>query len=230
MNKKTFSAILTLLCLLVFSLTAIAQEKGQVSARRDRRGGLSNLTASVQEKAQDKAPKPETISTGAKLVVTKLKIGEGDAFDVRGKATFTVTAANVSDDTVAGTIVYTIPVDARRKVAEISGKPLAQVPESVTVKDAIASFQKATSCPTVLLEFSPMDIDIAGVKSHFNRFVLEIKEDFKGLTSAQQEMVKLFCVWTNQIKLNRQRRGVIARVNGILNGEPDPNMNTGMLR
>jgi hypothetical protein len=193
MNKKTFSAILTLLSLLALS-----------------------LTASAQEKAQDKAPKPETISTGTKLVVTKLKIGEGYAFDVRGKATFTLSAANM-DDTVAGTIVYTIPVDARQKVAEITGKPLAQIPESVTVKDVVAGFQKATSCPTVLLEFSPMDIDIAGVKSHFNRFVLDIKE-------GPSEMAQLFCVWTRQINNGRSRRGVIARVNGILNGEPDPNM------
>jgi hypothetical protein len=187
MNTKTFRAILTTLFLLALSLTAAAQEK---------------------------AKKPETISTTTKLVISKLKIGEGYSFDVRGKATFTLTAANM-DDTVVGTITYTIPDDARQKVAELTGKPLSQIPTSVTAKDVIAGFQKATACPTVHLEFSPMDVDIAGVRSHFNRFVLDINE-------SSQELAQLFCVWTKQINNARARRGVIARMNVILNGEEDP--------
>ena len=186
MNTRTFSAILTLVCLLALSVTAVAQQK---------------------------AKKPETISTVTKLVVSKLKISEGEAFDVKGKATFTLVAAN-SDDSVTGTITYVVPEDARQKVAQLAGKPIAEVPATVTVKDVTANFQKATACPTVHLEFSPMDVKIAGVNSHFNRFVLDINE-------GAPELAKLFCVWTKQINAGRPRRGVITRMNVILNGEEE---------
>lgn len=187
MNTKTYRMLLTLACLLAISLTAFAQQK---------------------------AKKPETISTVTKLVITKIKISEGDAYEVRGKATFTLTGAN-SDDSMAGTLLYTVPDDARQKVAQLTGKSLETIPSSVTVKDVIVNFQKATACPTVHLEFAPMDVDIAGAKTHFNRFVLDINE-------GTQELPLLFCVWTKQINNGRARRGVINRINQILNGEePD---------
>lgn len=191
MNTKIFRATLTLLCLLAFGLTA---------------------------SAQDKVGKPETISLIPKMVISKIKVGEGDAFDVRGKVTFTFTAAN-SDDSLVGTMVYTVPDDARQKIASMTGKPLAQVPASVTTKDVVLLFQKATSCPVIHFEFSPMDLDIAGVKSHFNRFVLDLNDDLKGLNEAQQGMVKIFCKFAEQINVGRQRRGLIARINAIINGE-----------
>jgi hypothetical protein len=185
MNTRNFRLIFTIFCLLALSLTAAAQQK----------------------------KKPDSISTATKLVITKLKVGEGDAFEVRGKATFVVTAAN-SDDSVAGTLTYTVPDDARQKVAQLTGKPLDQIPSSVTAKDVVATFQKATACPVVHLEFSPMDVEIAGVKNHFNRFVLDINE-------TKEELAQLFCIWTRQINTGRARRGVIARMNIILNGEED---------
>lgn len=193
MNTKIFSTLLIGLCLLALSLTAAAQQK----------------------------TKAETITTPAKLVITKLKVGEADSYEVRGKATFTLTAAN-SDDSVAGTLVYTLPDDARQKVAQMTGKSLNDIPASITTKDVVANFQKATACPVVHLEFSPMDITVAGVKNHFNRFVLDINETISGGTKYQQELATLFCVWTKQINNGRARRGVISRVNAILNGEQDP--------
>src|SRR5207244_702759 len=150
MNTRIFRAVLTLLCLLACGLTA---------------------------SAQDNACKP--ISLIPKMVISKIRIGEGDAYDVRGKASFTFTAAN-SDDTLVGTFVYTVPDDARQKIASITGKPLAQVPASVTVKDVVIEFQKATACPVLHFEFKPMDVDIVGVKSHFNRFVMDLNDDLKG--------------------------------------------------
>jgi hypothetical protein len=189
MSKKFFSAVLISLCLLAASVSVAAQQK----------------------------KKPETISTPAKLVVTKLKVSEGEAYEVRGKAVFTLVAAN-SDDSVAGTLTYTIPDDARQKVAQITGKPLSSIPASVTAKDVVAEFQKATACPTVHLEFKPMDVDIAGVKNHFNRFVLDIDEKQPGASKGTQDLATLFCVWTEQINAGRARRGMIRAMNQILNG------------
>ena len=195
MNPKFFRATLTLLCLLAFGLTV---------------------------SAQDKVGKPETLSLIPKMVISKIRIGEGDAFDVRGKVSFTFTAAN-SDDSLVGTMVYTVPEDARQKIASMTGKPVAQVPASVTVKDLLINFQKATACPVIHFEFSAMDIDITGVKSHFNRFVLDLNDDLKGLSDAQQGMVKIFCKFADQINAGRQRRGLIKRINDIINGE-DPEL------
>src|ERR1041385_4240771 len=127
MNTKIFRATLTLLGLLAFGLTA---------------------------SAQDKVGKPSAISLITKMVISKIKIAEGDAYDVRGKATFTFTAAN-SDDSLVGTLVYTVPDDARQKIAAMTGKPVAQVPASVTVKDLVIDFQKATACPVLHFEFKP---------------------------------------------------------------------------
>ena len=53
MNTRIFRAMLTLLCLLAFGLTA---------------------------SAQDKVGKPETISLITKMVISKIKVGEGEAF------------------------------------------------------------------------------------------------------------------------------------------------------
>jgi hypothetical protein len=56
-----------------------------------------------KEAAAQPTPRPVVFTTAPKLTVAKLRTGETDAYDVRGKLSFTVTAAN-SDDTVAGAV------------------------------------------------------------------------------------------------------------------------------
>ena len=75
MNTRTFSTFLTALFLLALGTTALAQ-------------------------APQKTGKV-TIATPSKMVISKIKISEGDAYDIRSKAILTLTAAN-SDDTVTG--------------------------------------------------------------------------------------------------------------------------------
>ena len=135
----------------------------------------ASIIANAQ--AQPVTPKAIAYTTAPKVVIAKLKSGEQDAYDVRGKVSFTVTAAN-SDDTVAGTLAYSIPDDARQKIAAMSGKALTAVPASITRKDVVAAFQKATSAPVLHLEVNAMDVDVAGVKMHFNRIALDIVEEF----------------------------------------------------
>ncbi|HYE73107.1 MAG TPA: hypothetical protein VEF04_07250, partial [Blastocatellia bacterium] len=90
MHIKKISAIFLTLCFFVFTVAA-------------------------QDQAQP--PKTETITIGPKLVISKLKVGEGEAYEVRGKASFTFTGAN-SDDSIAGVLTYALPEDARAKIAQ----------------------------------------------------------------------------------------------------------------
>jgi len=173
--------------------------------------------------AQQVTPKAVAYTTAPKVVIAKLKSGEQDAYDVRGKVSFTVTAAN-SDDTVAGTLTYSIPDDARQKIAAMSGKAVTAVPANITRKDVVATFQKATQPPILHLEISAMDVDVAGVKLYFNRIALDINARDPNISStpySNDEMEALFTKWVQQINAGRARRGVIARMNKVINGEPD---------
>lgn len=177
---------------------------------------ISGVTALAQNK-------PLVYTIGPKLSIGTLNTGQPDEFQVRGKASFTLTAAN-SDDTLVGTLSYTLPEDARVKIAQISGKPVAQVPATTTVKDVIAEFQKMTACPVVHIEIKPMDMTIAGVKLRFTKkTVLDVNGREPGSIqkyTPAQEMDIQFCVWTRQINNSAIRRGVIQRVNGLLAGDP----------
>jgi len=179
------------------------------------------LVASAQ--APQVTPKAVAYTTAPKLVIAKLKSGEQDAYDVRGKVSFTITAAN-SDDTVAGTLAYSIPDDARQKIAAMSGKAVTAVPANITRKDVVAAFQKATQPPILHLEINAMDVDVAGVKLHFNRIALDINARDPNMSStpySNDEMEALFTKWVQQINAGRARRGVIARMNKVINGEPE---------
>jgi hypothetical protein len=182
------------------------------------------LGAAIAANAQPQTvtPKPVVFSTAPKLTVAKLKITETEVYDIRGKITFTITAAN-SDDTVAGTMNYTIPDDARQKIAALTGKPLSGVPSSITRKDVVAGFQKATAPPLIHLEISPLDVDVAGAKVHFNRIQLDINARDGGNVAkfSNEEMEALFTKWAQQILAGRARRGVIAAMNRRLAGEDD---------
>lgn len=155
--------------------------------------------------------KGKTMTTAPKLVVTKLKIGDGEAFEVRGKATFTLAAAN-SDASLAGTITYILPEDARAKIAQITGKPLTQVPPSIVQNDIVGQLQKLTECPVIHLDFPAMDGVALGTTIHFNRFVLDIKE-------GEQEIAQYVCTIARQVNRGLPYRGAIRRINEIISGE-----------
>lgn len=173
---------------------------------------LMNVSAAAQSK------KGVAYSSLQKVAIATL----ADGYEVRGKATYTITAAN-SDDTLAGTLVYAIPDEARQKIALAAGKQIAAVPSTLTIKDVVVSFQKATGCPVVHIEISPMEMDAVGAKIRFVRkVVLDIQTLEPGSLdkpTPQQEMGMQFCVWTKQINNGGIRRGVIRRVNELINGE-----------
>lgn len=185
MNRKFVSGVL-----LFTSVVLIAPEKA----------------ASFQNVAQVKPP--AGFATSPKAVSAHLKLADGSNYVARGLATFTITLAN-ENDTLTGTLVYTMPDDARKKIAESHGKALSNIPASVRLKDAIASFERGTSCPQIKLAVATKDTEIGGVKLHFDRVVLNINE-------TPEQLNQLFCSWTRQINVKRQRLGIIAATNRLL--------------
>lgn len=169
---------------------------------------LCGLGGALPARAQ--ATKPLIYTTAPKSVVAKLASGN-DETNIRSTATLTIKAANY-DDTVAGTLVFTFADEARQKLAHSSGQPLRDIPASVVQKDVTATFQSGTACPVLHLEVGMSEIEVAGVKLRFNRLMLDINE-------TPAEMTQLFCNWTRQINVKRQRRGIIAAINRLLVGE-----------
>jgi len=208
------------LCLSAFLYLCL----GSAAAAYARGGAQPRRKAQRPQKAppaQPATPKPVVFTTAPKLTVAKLRTGEPDAYDVRGKLSFTLTAAN-SDDTVAGAINYTIPDDARQKIAALTGKPPSSVPPSIILKGAIAAFQKMAAPPIIHLEISPMEVEVAGAKMRFNRVVLDINaRESSNAKFTNNEMEALFTLWARQIAAGRLRRGVIATINRRIAGEDD---------
>jgi hypothetical protein len=154
---------------------------------------------------------PVIFTTVPKIVIGHLQSSSVAEFPVRGRASLTVTAAN-ENDTLAGTLVYALPDDARQKIAQLSGKALNNVPSSVTVKNVTASFQRGTACPLVKLDVSLKEANVAGVRLFFDRVNLDIHE-------TPNQINQLFCGWTRQINAKRQRQGIIAAINRLLTVE-----------
>ena len=173
-------------------------------------------------------PKPVAYSTKPKLIVAKLKKGEQEISEVRGNASFTVVGAN-SNGTFAGTFTYTIPDAARQKIAEASGQPLNSIPSVITRKDVEAEFQKGTDMPVLHLEISTKqdkmgNINVAGINVVFNRVSLDINGRDPNIGApayTNEEMEALFTKIAKQILAGRAYRGVVTRMNKVINGEPE---------
>ncbi|HEY8462000.1 MAG TPA: hypothetical protein VIM99_16545 [Blastocatellia bacterium] len=195
MDLKLSKAIRVLACLLA---AAFAQPGVQSS--------------SPQSPAARQAPQ-FVYTTPLKTIVASLKLGESEAREVRVKVTFRIAMANY-DDTMVGTLVFTIPEESRKKIAEVVCEPLSSIPATVTQKDVVAGFRKGTSCPTVDIEIGETELEVAGAKLSFRRIVVAVIE-------TPHEVPQHFCLWTRQINANRPHRGVIASLNRLITVEPN---------
>jgi hypothetical protein len=202
MHWKLSNAIFLLVCLVAAGAAAFAQSAPKSSGPEE-----------ADKQAADARQTPQVVyTTPPKTSVARFKLGDSEACEVRGNVTFTLTAANY-DDTVVGTLVFTIPEGARKKIAEASGEPLTAIPARVARKDVAAGFRKGTSCPEVSLEIGATELEVAGAKLNFDRVVVNVVETI-------EEVPQHFCVWTRQINANRSRRGVIASLNRLITVEP----------
>lgn len=150
-------------------------------------------------------------ATVPKLVIGRLQSSGDAGLPVHGRASLTVTSAN-ENDTLTGTFVYTLPDDGRQKIAQLSGKPLNDIPRIVSVKNVTARFQRGAACPLVKLEVLLKEADIAGIKLLFDRVNLDIHE-------TPNQINQLFCGWTRQINAKRHRYGIIAAINRLITVE-----------
>jgi hypothetical protein len=201
MNWRLPSAISFLACLLAASAATLSQSTTR---------SIDPQETGVQTENTRQTPLV-VYTTPPKTSVAKLKSGASEDYEVRAKVAYTITAANY-DDTVVGTLVFTIPEDARKKISEVSGSALTSIPASVAQKDVVAGFQKGTACPEVNIEIGAMELDLAGAKLCFDRVVVAVIE-------TREEVPQHFCVWTRQINANRKRRGVIASLNRLITVE-----------
>ena len=176
--------------------------------------GLWLLTSLVpmaaQEKAKENAKKPETISTTPKLVIGKLQVVNSKPFDLRVRAVFTATTLN-ADDTLAGILTFIIADPDRKRVAEKLGKPLTNIPASVSKKETRVEFEKGAHCPELHIVLGAENVELADAPLQFDRLVLTFNEN-------AQELSKLLCVLTRQINIGRRPGGAIGRIKIVLNG------------
>lgn len=154
---------------------------------------------------------PIVFTTIPKPIVGRLQTGNGTDFLVRGRASLTLTVAN-EDDTLTGTFVYSLPEDARQKIAQSSGKSLKDVPDNIQVKNVTASFQRGTACPLMKFDVSLKETEVGGMKLLFDRISLNIPE-------TPNQINQLFCGWTRQINARRERHGIIAAINRLITVE-----------
>lgn len=153
-------------------------------------------------------------TSAPKPLSARLQLSDGSSFAIRGRASLTVTAAN-ENDTLTGTLVYTLPDDARQKIASTAGKSLKDISSSVQLKDVSANFRHGAACPLIRLEISVKEAALNGAwgaKLHLDQAVLDIRE-------TPEQMNQLFCSWTRQINAKRQRRGIIAAINRLIQPE-----------
>jgi hypothetical protein len=195
MNLKLSNAISVFVCLMA---AVFAQSTSRSSETR----------MAYAQTANARQEPLVVYTTRPKTVAARLNLSESETREVRVKVTFTLSAANY-DDTIVGTLVFTIPEEARKKIAEVSCKPLSSIPASVARKDVVAGFRKGTSCPTVGIEIGDTELDVAEAKLSFKRIVVDVIE-------TPEQVPQHFCFWTRQINADRPHRGVIASLNRLI--------------
>lgn len=126
--------------------------------------------------------------------------------------TFTITQAH-ENDTLTGTLTYSINDESREKIAQSAGKSRSLIPSKLRRGDVTANFRRGTACPVLHLEIQDPWIEVEGLRINFKRLELEILE-------TAEEAPQLFCTWTRQLNAKRQRRGVIAAINRLIAPEP----------
>ncbi|MBO0797495.1 MAG: hypothetical protein J2P31_01615 [Blastocatellia bacterium] len=159
---------------------------------------------------------PVVFTTQPRLAFARL-IPSNPAFSskkitLEGRASLTVRKAN-DDDTITGVFVFTVTEDARAKLAEISNADLEEIPAKYSKENVTARFQKGTTCPSIHMEItSPVDLDAFGSTMKLEHVMLDIPE-------SPAKMAQYFCAWTRQINARRQRIGLIAAINELINPE-----------
>lgn len=169
---------------------------------------LSCFSISLQAQGQ----KPQTISSAPSEVTITLRPDNG-ILRLNGKAVFKPTEGN-SDDTLTGELVYEISEGSRRLLAQQLKKPLAEIPDSVIVKEVVALFEKHAKCPELRFDVTEITFAIIGLAGRTGRFKLVVPE-------TEHELSKLLCLWARRIESGRGTRGMATRFNRLAKSEKE---------
>jgi hypothetical protein len=157
-------------------------------------------------------------TTTPKAFVARLNNQGKNISEIEGFLSFTLTDAR-SDDSILGTLDYTIPDDARQKIAAQTGKRFEEVPDRLSRKSVVDYFEKGAAPPIIHLLIEPMEMEVAGAKVNFDKITLDIKAREGGARYSPEEIEALITVWARQIQVGRSRRGIILALNGRIAGE-----------
>lgn len=168
--------------------------------------GLANI---------EQASQPVIFTTAPKIIKSQLKLADGANLHLIGSAALTITRAN-EDDSMTGVLVYTLTDEERHKIADRSGKALSEIPANTIQRNLTVNFQRNTACPLIKVKVAINEVDFIDTKTKlsFDNLVLDIFE-------SQGQLNQLFCSWTRQINVNRQRLGIIAAINRLIAPEKD---------
>lgn len=190
-----------------------------------KRGGLSlalyllavsALAISVPASQDGAAPRrqPLVFTTPPEIVRGQLVRAGAKEREVSARAIFTLKRAQL-DDTLVGRLMLTLDEKKRAEIAAEDQRSLANVPASFMLDDVVARFRRDSACPIAHIEFEPLAIASAGYELRLPHLVLTIAE-------GSDEMTPQLCFWARQINAGKSRRGIIAAINRLIDGGPEP--------
>jgi hypothetical protein len=123
-----------------------------------------------------------------------------------------------SDDTILGTLNYSIPDHARQQIAALTGKSLSDIPGGLSRKGVVAYFEKEAAPPVIHLLIDPMESDVEGAKIGFDKITLDVNARDSVASRGPEEVEALITIWARQIQAERPRRGLIMALNRAMTG------------
>ncbi|NOT62902.1 MAG: hypothetical protein HOP19_22055 [Acidobacteria bacterium] len=175
-------------------------------------GGMSSLQANAQTRPVTTAPISYMLSL--KQTIATLPSGE----EISGEFIYTLAAAH-ADDTVSGSVTYTLSGEARQELAALTNQSLSQVPIALTQKDVTAEVKPHTdTCAKLLLR--PFALRLLTTEVSFKDVALMVPErEAPSQLNSAEEIEALFSRWAVQLTTQRARRGIIYHINRLIRGE-----------
>lgn len=165
--------------------------------------------------AQDEKVKQEDVVVQQSVASATATLKNGERHELIGKLTFTLTILN-SDDSIEGTLAFTLAEESRRVLAEKLGMKASDIPLTIEKKSALAFPEKNTLCPNLMIELLPAEIQMESFQFQMERTTLKLD-----LEKNSEALSNYFCGWVRAIKAGRGHPYRLARrVNSILTGKP----------
>jgi hypothetical protein len=155
---------------------------------------------------------PVVFSTPPQTMRLNIRSSSGAPRKLDALVTYTLTSA-VADDTLSGrlTISFVSISKKNKPPVPLPAEALQGLPQTVTKENVSAAFAKKTACPSLKLVIGPVELDGSPVSIEGLVIMVPEKRD--------DELSQLLCFWTTQINSNRARKGIIAKINRLLQGE-----------